>query len=100
MTGVQTCALPIYDPVTLFGGLREIKGIERLLDNAVNDRILSFIKCDNPNEMRSIIFMVILEDVLFRLTEVESFPFEIGVYEFERYCLNLYNALVKAYRVS
>lgn len=73
-----------YDEFTLFGGLREVKGIEKILSNSNPE--IRFIMQNNPDHYENLVWLVVLEDLKFRINEIAALPLEIGQFEFVNYC--------------
>jgi len=92
----ETCDLRTewYDAVTLFGGLREINGIKHLLKNIYNSDNHELAKLIGEKNFHHKIFLVLLEDLLFRANDVKTSTIDIGVVEFDNYCRRLLNNLL------
>lgn len=73
-----------YDVFTLYGGLREINGIKKLLSNS-NPEIWRLIST-NQDQYKNLAWLVLLEDLQFRINDAVSLPPEIGHKEFINYC--------------
>lgn len=83
-----------YDVVTLFGGLRETKGIEHLLKKILSGEKHELSKLIREEDLNKIIFIVLLEDLLFRAVDLKTSPLEIGCVEFDNYCKMLLHNLI------
>jgi hypothetical protein len=82
-----------YDVVTLYGGLRETNGINQLINNifsSENQHLSLLIGKENIDRK---LFLVLLEDILFRVDDLYSSPLEIGCIEFQVYCKMMLNNL-------
>jgi thiamine kinase-like enzyme len=77
-----------YDIFTLFGGLREVNGLQNLIKH-LNTNTIDFIDYSGHEHLQQIVTMVLLEDMMFRFNDFVTTPFEIGFHEFETYCIGL-----------
>jgi hypothetical protein len=84
-----------YDKATLYGGLRETCGACRVLrrDNLL--KAVEYLQCPNMKSAENILLLVLLEDIVFRLDELESMPHAIGMPDLENYCKNVAKGLEK-----
>lgn len=82
-----------YDVITLYGNLREPMGIKELVTDLHNHEVLNIIENNNESNIENIILMVLLEDLNFRINDLESTPLHIGIKEFENYCTELLNQI-------
>lgn len=73
-----------YDVFTLFGGLREIDGIKKLFSKHAPEIGLFISTFRDRNE--NLAWLVFLEDLQFRINDIQTVPVEIGLVEFVNYC--------------
>lgn len=78
-----------YDVFTLFGGLREINGIKGILSRMSKNSCIDFEDFVGFENFKIKVLIVLLEDVLFRLVDLECTPIEIGIRDFEIYSKEL-----------
>ena len=82
-----------YDVVTLFGGLRETIGIDSLLKKILSGENHELSNLLGEKDFSKKIFLVLLEDLLFRADDLKATPLEIGCVEFDIYCKMLLHNL-------
>lgn len=82
-----------YDIITLFGGLREINGIETLLKKIYQNEITELSKLIGKSNFANKVFLVLLEDLQFRIDNLRTTPYKIGILEFKDYCKRLLSSL-------
>ena len=77
-----------YDIFTLYGGLRELNGIKDLLQSLRMGKF-EIAKFPDKITMEKVVFLVLLEEVLFRIVDLRRTPIQIGIGDFEEYIKDL-----------
>lgn len=84
-----------YDTAVLFGGLREVDGAKKLLEDFENDMSMHFFQLmEKPLQIEKLL-LIILEDLLFRVSELERVPSQMIENEIKYYCEKLLKALTE-----
>jgi thiamine kinase-like enzyme len=83
-----------YDLFVLHGGFRETNGIEKMINSIRRNNISYFLQSFSLNAIERIMYIVLMEEIAFRLNDILSSPPDINLKEFEVYFKRLLSSLL------
>lgn len=83
-----------YDLFVLHGGFRVTNGIEKMINSIRRNNIPYFLQSFSLNAIERIIYVVLMEEIAFRLNDILSSPHDINLKEFEVYFKRLLSSLL------